>query len=159
MPDLTDHVIQAGNPLLGVSRFFTLRLPPAWNLAPGVSRPEIDASHERRRVRWVATGAFWYVVYDGERRWAMEFIGRVRPFSSRPLKPGSEPASVAGHPAQLSWRTRRRGLFHKRHDVRFMILEFDCPQSERRLRLEFSGWCPEAGFREVLASLEHLRCH
>jgi hypothetical protein len=156
--ELVPHVIQASNVLLGPSRFFTLKLPAAWNLAPGVGHPEIMASHERRRVRWVASGSFWYVLFDGERRWAMEFACHIRPISNRPLTTGTESTSVGGHPAQIRWRTARRGLF-KRHDVRFMTLEHDCPQSERRLTLEFSGWCPEEGFREVLDALQALECH
>ncbi|MBI4772439.1 MAG: hypothetical protein HY784_18920 [Chloroflexi bacterium] len=159
MPELVDHKIQASNVLLGESRFFTLRLPPEWTLAPGVSHPEITASHERRAVKWVAAGSFWYVLVDQERRRAMEFHGHLRPASGRPLRPGAEGAAVGGHPAEVHWKTRRRGPPWRRHDVTFMTVECECPQSERRLKLELSGWCPEASFREILASLAHLRCH
>jgi len=159
MPDYVEHRIQAGNPIMGSSQFFTLHLPPAWNLTSGAGHPEIVASHERREIKWVVNGNFYFILFDGQRRWAMEFIGRLRPISDRPLKPAIESASVSGHPAGVRWTTRRRGLPWRRHDITYMMVDYDCPYSERRVSLEFSGVCPEEGFREVLAALKLLRCH
>lgn len=133
-------------------------MPEAWDIAPGVSRPEVNASHERRSVRWVVDGRFWYVVYQRERGWAMEVSGRIRP-SGRPLPDKGELVSVGGHPASVDWRTARRGLPWRRHEVRFMTVDFECVPSERRITLEFSGWCPEQGFREVLQALQGVKCH
>lgn len=154
-----EHVFEAANPLMGSARFLTLRLGETWHVGRGVGHPEINASHERRSVRWVASGDFWYVLYDDDRGWAMEFHGTFRSIPSRRSKVGSEVAAVAGHPAHVEWRHRRRGLPWQRHDVHYMIVEYECPQSERSVRLEFSGWCPEEGFREILGSLTNLGCH
>ena len=159
MTEQIDHVIEANNLVLGNPRFLTLPLPGTWDIAPGVSRPEITAIHERRSVRWVANGDFWYVVYQRERGWAMEVNGRTRPFTGRKTTPSGETVSVGGHPASIRWKTRRRGLPWRRHDVQFMTVEFECVPSERRITLEFSGWCPEEGFREVLEGLHLLKCH
>jgi hypothetical protein len=115
--------------------------------------------HERQHKNWVATGAAWYVVYHSEKGWAMELATRIRPLGKTPQEVNGEPLSVAGHPAQVSWKTKRRGLPWNRHDVEFMTVDFDCPLSERHLQLEFSGWCPPEGFREILRALSRLRCH
>ncbi|HLC04353.1 MAG TPA: hypothetical protein VJK02_15065 [Anaerolineales bacterium] len=154
-----EHVLEVTNPLMGSARFLTLRLGQSWDLGQGVGHPEITARHERGSVRWVANGDFWYVLYDGERGWAMEFQGRFRSVSAHRPGDASELVSVAGHPAQVEWRRRRRGLPWQRHDVRYMTVEYDCPQSDRSVRLEFSGWCPEEGFREILGNLAKLGCH
>ncbi|OGO71758.1 MAG: hypothetical protein A2Z37_00250 [Chloroflexi bacterium RBG_19FT_COMBO_62_14] len=159
MTETIEHVLEAANPIIGTARFVSLRLGETWDLAQGVGHPEINASHERRSIRWVANGDFWYVLYDDERHWAMEFHGRFRPDALERTRPGSGLVSVAGHAAEVLWSHRRRGLPWRRHDVTFMTVEYDCPQSERSIMLEFSGWCPEEGFREVLASLARLRCH
>lgn len=159
MTETNEHVLEAANPLIGSARFVSLHLGESWDVAPGVGHPEINASHERRSIRWVANGDFWYVLYDHERHWAMEFHGSFRPDLLQRQRSSSELVSVAGHAAEVRWTTRRRGLPWQRHDVRYMTVEYDCPQSERRIRLEFSGWCPEEGFREVLTSLASMGCH
>jgi hypothetical protein len=157
--ETVEHVLEAANPIMGSARFLALRLSESWDVGRGVGHPEINASHERGSMRWVASGDFWYVLYDNERGWAMEFHGSFRPIQNhKPRLPG-EIASVAGHPAEVEWRHRRRGLPWQRHDVHYMIVAFDCPQSERSVRLEFSGWCPEEGFREILRSLATVKCH
>lgn len=155
---LITHDIYASNLILGESFFVGLRLPPSWKLAPGVSRPEIVAAHDRRSRKWVATGDAWYVVHDDDRRWVMELAIRVRPLTRNQDGPG-EIAPVGGHSARVVWKERRRGLPWQRHTVTFMTATHVCPLSERKIRLEFSGWCPMDGFREMLASLEHLVCH
>jgi hypothetical protein len=154
-----EHVLEVANPLMGSARFVTLRLRDTWEVGRGVGHPEISASHERRSVRWVANGDFWYVLFDQDRQWAMEFHGHFRPDTLARPRSGSELASVAGHAAEVRWNHRKRGLPWQRHDVTFMTVEYDCPQSERSIRLEFSGWCPEEGFREILRSLTKLGCH
>lgn len=155
--ELVNHEIFAQNLILGESLFLILKLPPQWQLAPGVSRPEIHATHERRGRKWVATGSAWYVVYDGERNWALELA-----ISSRPARNNireNDSVSIAGHTARLRWNEKRRGLPWQRHTVRYMTVDFECPQSEREIKLEFSGWCPETGFQEILQSVKQLQCH
>ncbi len=109
-------------------------------------------------------GNAWYVVYEGEQGWALEFVARIRPLSKHntvpPVEaPGGEPVSVFHHPAEISWRIKRRGLPWQRHDVKYMTVSFNCRQTERRLSLEFSGWCPQEGFEEILKALRFLECH
>ena len=153
------HEIYADNLLLGKSMLLTLHLPPAWQLAPGVGRPEVVATHERGGSTWVVTGDAWYVLVEEERRWALEMAVRVRPPGQGGTLPGGEAVSVAGHPGVLRWRERRRGLPWKRHRVTFMTLDFDCPHSERSIRLDFSGWCPRAGFQEILQAAGGTQGH
>jgi hypothetical protein len=157
--DLVSHKIFAENLLLGESLFLTLKLPPNWELAPGVSRPEIHATHDRRSKKWVASGNAWYVIYDTQQGWAMELAILTRPPRNRVREIESETVSIGGHPASLRWKVTRRGLPWQRHTVTFMIVEFDCLDSERHVKLELSGWCPDKGFQEVLGSLKRLSCH
>jgi hypothetical protein len=159
MTEFVDHVIEAKNLVLGNSRFLTLPLPDGWDLAPGVSRPEVSASHVRRDIRWVVHGDFWYVVFERDLGWAMEVYGRMRPASKRANTQKVETTSIGGHPAMVDWKVRRRGLPWKRHDVTYMTVEFECLPSERDILLEFSGWCPEEGFRQILRALNKLGCH
>ena len=162
--DLVNHEIYARNLIMGQVLFFNLNLPPEWHLAPGVSRPEINASSRQTEDgSWVVNGNAWYVVYQSERRWALELYASIRPLigqkSGRRITPNGGPVNIAGHNAELQWNTKRRGLPWKRHDVTFMTLTFDCPHTERRIKLEFSGWCPQEGFEEILESMRHLKCH
>jgi hypothetical protein len=153
-----EHVIEVKNLVLGNLRFLSLELPEGWEIAPGVSRPEVTAAHERRSVRWVANGDFWYVIYQRQAGWAMEVSCHLRPLG-RSAPTAGELHSIGGHTARVHWKTRRRGLPWQRHDVRFLKVELECVPSERRIALEFSGWCPEEGFRQVLQALRQLKCH
>ena len=157
--ELVKHEIFAQNLILGESLFLILKLPPHWQLGPGLSHPEIHATHERRGRKWVATGSAWYVVYDGERNWAMELAISTRParnkFSENPV----EAVSISGHVARLQRKEKRRGLPWQRHTVKYMIVDFECLHSEREIKLELSGWCPEEGFQEVLQAITQLQCH
>lgn len=150
---------------MGRSLLFDLNLPPHWHLAPGVSRPEVNAIFRRNdEEKFVVSGNAWYVVYDGNRGWALEFAAQIRPLANNKVNapmdtPKGEVISVANHPAEISWKVRRRGLPWQRHDVKYMTVSFKCHHTERRLCLEFSGWCPQEGFEEILKSLRFLKCH
>lgn len=157
--NLVNHEIYAGNYLLGDSQFLTLNLPPEWQIAQGVSRPDIVANHERRNKMWVANGKGWYVVYDGERRWAMEMAISIKSIPKTTHLTQVQSIFLNGHTADINWKSRRRGLPWRRHDVKFMTVDFDCQYTDRHLQLEFSGWCPQEGFDEILEALTHLRCH
>lgn len=89
----------------------------------------------------------------------MEVNGRMRPVSKRGNKVDGERVSVGGHPATVRWKVQRRGLPWRRHDVTYMTVEFECLPSERNIVLEFSGWCPQEGFRQILRALYNLECH
>jgi hypothetical protein len=156
--ELISHEIAAANIILGSSRFLTIFLPPEWDLAPGVGRPEIVASHERTGVRWVASGQAWYVVYHREKGWAMELLIDVGDLRRRPKKPGSEWLVVDGHEAQVRWWERGRGLF-KRRQITYLEIAHHCRRSGRFVRLELSGRCGEEGFRDLLRFIPKWRCH
>jgi hypothetical protein len=157
--ELIVHEIGTRNLLLGASRFLTLRLPATWDLAPGVGHPEVVASHERRRQKWVSSGKAWYVLHNAERQWAMELALEVGRRRSR-LAPGtvSEPVLVDGHEGWLRRWQRSRGLF-RRWQVSYVEVAYNCPQSDRFIRIELSGRCEEAAFEEVLATVSEWRCH
>lgn len=157
--ELIKHEIFADNLILGKSLFLELHLPPEWQLAPGVGRPEVHSMHERRYRKYVAYGDAWYVLHDDDRRWAVEFAISIRSGQMKEPKSPGESASVAGHPARVRWTEKRRGLPWQRHNVTFMTMHFECPQTDRYLKLDFSGWCPEEGFREILQLMRFSRCH
>lgn len=155
--NLVPHEISAANLIMGSSRFITLWMPPEWNLAPGVGRPEIVAAHERNDVKWVASGKGWYVVYNGEDNWVMEMkLDIAHPREK--WRPAGELLAINGHEGQVRWWERGRGIL-RRQMVTYMEVAYNCPQSERSIRLEFSGRCPEEGFRALLGFLPHWRCH
>lgn len=163
--DLVDHDIYAGNLIMGQSLLFTLNLPPHWHLAPGVSRPEVNAiARQSEDDQIVVNGNAWYVIYEGERNWALEFAARIRPLPKNKPDPSIGPSngqllSISNHPAKLEWKTTRRGLPWQRHDVKYMTIKFSCPRSDRQICLEFSGWCPQEGFEEILRAVRYLKCH
>jgi hypothetical protein len=158
-PELVKHEIGTRNILLGASTFLTLWLPPAWDLAPGVGHPEVVASHERRRQKWVASGKAWYVLQNAERNWAMELALEMgRPRARLPARAHSEPFEIEGHEGQLRRWQRARGLF-RRWQVNYVEVAYNCPQSDRFVRIELSGRCDQAAFEEVLATIPKWRCH
>lgn len=156
--DLTIHDISVSNLLLGEARLLRLLLPAAWDIARGIAPPDIHARHMRQGVPWMASGQAWYVLYHKELGWALELHVRVSPVDKPPPQ-NAEALTIAGHAAYLTRHTRRRGLPWKRHDVHFMTVSWYCPQTERHLSLEFSGWCPEEGFSQIKAALAQARCH
>jgi hypothetical protein len=158
-PNLVSHDLYAGSTLLGEALFFRLNLPERWQLAAGLSRPEVAATHQRKYKTWVANGDAWYVIYDQERRWALELAVRIRSLRRRNTDQPVDILSVGGHPASASRRTIRRGLPWKRHDVTYMTIAFECPITERRVELEFSGWCPNDGFEEMRQVVRYIICH
>lgn len=98
-------------------------------------------------------------MHQPQEKWALELALNLRPSGKAAAQAEGGEISIAGHPARLGWRTRRRGLPWNRHDVTFMTIDFTCPLSERRIQLEFSGWCPERGFQEMLQAMRELSCH
>jgi hypothetical protein len=153
------HVIEAGNPLMGSARFFSLSLPSEWKLAAGVGRPEVNASQLEGELRWVANGSFWYVLHHPVAKWALEFHCHIRPVRTSRMEPNGDHVIVGSHEAIARWETRRRGLPWQRHDVHFLTVDFTCPQSSRSIRLQFSGWCPKEGFQQILEALQNVQCH
>lgn len=156
--DLVQHEIATGNVLVGTSIFLSLALPKTWDITIGAGRPEITASHEHDGRRWVATGDAWYILHDTGRRWAME----IRITAKLPNRSRREIAvpdvTIAGHPACVTWKRRRRG-FIKRWSVTYVTVEFHCPHTERKLRLEFSGRLPDEAFQEMVKAARYARCH
>jgi hypothetical protein len=157
-PDLVSHEISARNPLLGASRFITLWLPAEWDIAPGVGGPEVVASHERNDLKWVSSGKGWYVIYNRDTRWAMEFRIDVKHPRKNDKPPPAGMMTIHGHDARVEWRERGRGIFRRKR-VTYMIVTYNCPLSERWVRLEFSGRCGQEAFRALLDYLPYWRCH
>ncbi len=157
MPDLIAHDIQVTNLLLGEARLIRLMLPATWDIDRGLAPPDLHARHTRQGVAWVASGEAWYVLYHKTHGWALELHIRVFP-TEKPAE-GGETLQIGQHTATIQWRTRRRGLPWRRHDVTFMTVSWYCPETERHISLEFSGWCPPEGFEQIKTALARLRCH
>ncbi len=153
------HKITIGNAVFGKARLLDIGLPEGWQLAPGVSHPEVMATHTRAGHMWVVAGNAWYVVYRPDEGWALEVAIHIRAASDKDSLPAPRQHWVQGHPAAVTWKTRRRGLPWRRHDVTFMTLTFLCPRTERRIVLEFSGWCPPDGFQQILEATQYWHCH
>ncbi len=158
--ELVLHEISTGNVLFGAATFLSLALPKVWYVSMGAGRPEITASHERNGQRWVATGDAWYILHDPDRRWAMEvrLTAKIPRRSRREQETSVPDLTIAGHPAKVTWQRRRRG-FIKRWSVTYLIVEFQCPPTERQLRLEFSGRVPDEAFQEMIEAARYHRCH
>lgn len=156
--ELTQHDIAVSNVLYGSVDFLSLQMPEIWDIAPGVGRPEIMAVHERNGHRWIVSGRAWYVLYHQELGWAME-LALHSSASQQQNKPGGEESiEVNNHPAQVRRWTRQRGLFRPKQ-ITFVEVSFFCAQSERHIRLEFSGRCPPEGFEEILKTVPYWKCH
>ena len=152
------HDISLHNLILGEARLFRLMLPEKWEITRGLAPPDMQARHMRGGVPWVAAGRAWYVVYHTELGWALELEVRVTSTEKTP-PPDSQPIEVGWHAGYIAWKTRRRGLPWKRHDVHFMTIGWYCPQTERHIELIFSGWCPQEGFDAIRAGIERTICH
>jgi hypothetical protein len=156
--DLVHHEITAGNILMGGSAFLSLALPETWDISMGAGHPEVTASQEHDGRRWVATGDAWYILHNTGQRWAME-VRLTAKLPARSRKETSVPeVTVAGHPARVTWKQRRRG-FIKRWSVTYVTVEFHCPPTKRQLRLEFSGRVPDEAFQEMIEAVRYVRCH
>ncbi len=156
--DLIYHEIAASNMLVGDTKFLVLPLPSAWEISIGAGRPEVTASHVRDEQRWVASGDAWYVLYNEGRRWAMELRLSAKPAGRFQEEPAVPELTVAGHPAAVSWASRRRGLI-KRWSVTYVTVTFYCAKTGRRLSVEFSGRLPDEAFREMVETARYIRCH
>jgi hypothetical protein len=143
---------------MGNSTFLSLALPKPWTISIGAGRPEITASHERNGRRWVATGDAWYILHDGDRRWAVEMRLSAKPVGRSPKPASVQESTIAGHPATVTWQRRKRG-FIKRWLVTYVTVEFHCPLTDRQLRLEFSGRAPDEAFQEIIEATQYVRCH
>lgn len=156
--DVVQHRIAINNVFVGVSDFLSLALPPGWEITLGAGPPEVTASHQRNGRRWVATGDAWYILHNPAHRRAMEMRLTARLPGRSPLQASGPEITVAGHPARVTWKRRKRG-FIKRWEVTYVTVEFVCPRTERRLKLEFSGRTSDTVFQEVVDAIQFLRCH
>ncbi|MEW5961838.1 MAG: hypothetical protein AB1801_29305 [Chloroflexota bacterium] len=156
--ELVHHDIAIANILVGASTFISLALPKTWDILKGAGQPEVTATHERNGRRWVVTGDAWYILHDPGRRWAME-LRLTAKLPGRSDRAAALPElTVAGHPARVTWQRRKRGLI-KRWPVTYVTVEFQCPQTERRLKLEFSGRVSDDAFQEMIEAAKFVRCH
>lgn len=156
--NLVRHDISVTNVLYGGAHFMTLRLPETWDIAPGVGRPEIVATHLRKDRRWIASGKAWYVLYHRELGWAMEVMLESRPAQRRMFPDSTETLDVHGHQAAVRRWQRKRGIIRPKM-ITFIEVIFNCPETDRWLRLEFSGRCPPEGFEQMLPLVSHWWCH
>ena len=157
--ELVRHDIAVSNVIFGSAHFMTLHLPGHWEIAPGVSHPEVMAAHDRADRKWIAAGRAWYVLYHAELGWAMELHLETRQKDFRAKADGQvKSIEVHGHPAIVRRWTRKRGLLQAK-TITFVEVTHTCNRSERSIRITLSGRCPEEGFSEVLASIARWRCH
>ena len=156
--ELVRHDIAVGNILYGHAQFITLRLTDQWDIAPGVGRPEVDATHDRCNRKWIATGKAWYVLFHRELGWAMELMLESRVQGKLNPTDDTEQITVNGHPALVRRRQRKRGVL-RRKIITCIEVIFNCEVSDRQLRIELSGRCPPEGFQQVMETIPKWWCH
>ncbi|HEY7347628.1 MAG TPA: hypothetical protein VH599_04860 [Ktedonobacterales bacterium] len=161
---MNQHLVAAGNYVLGTSNFLILNLPQGWRLFTGLHPAEVDNSTQVLDTRWVTNGRASYLLHSGAPGGKVELAVRVGQGEvSRWLNPlrqdGAASQMLVGR-HQAFYRLRQRGqpwLSRSRGDTLEMALY--CDTTRRTLALEFSGPEREEDRHALLEALGDSRCH
>ncbi|HET7640217.1 MAG TPA: hypothetical protein VFK47_15935, partial [Ktedonobacteraceae bacterium] len=74
---MNQHVVAAGNHVLGSTNFLILSLPEGWRLFTGLHPAEVDNSTQIRNTRWVTNGRASYLLHSGQPGGKVELALRV----------------------------------------------------------------------------------
>ncbi len=161
---MNQHLVAAGNYVLGTSNFLILNLPEGWRLFTGLYPAEVDNSIQISDARWVTNGRASYLLHSGEPGGKVELTVRVGQGEvGRWLNPLRQDASagqiaVGQHyalhrlrPRRQSWLSRNRG--------NILEVALYCNITRRTLLLEFSGPEHEADRHALVEALHGLVCH
>ena len=154
---LQPWMIQLQNPVFGRALLFVLFLPEGWHLQRGFAHPEIHGIQRRQELAWVTSADAHYLLVH-EDGYGLECQIRVRPDAGRGLTSQGE-VTVRGHPALVRRDSVRRGPPWRRRQVPRLMVDWICPETQRRFRIELVGRLPESQVQDLLQALDHLRCH
>ncbi len=161
---MNQHVVAAGNHVLGSTNFLILSLPEGWRLFTGLHPAEVDNSTQIGDTRWVTNGRASYLLHSGQPGGKVELalrigqgeVGRwLNSFHS------SDPAGqlvIGRHQAFYRLRPRRQSWFSRTEgDILEVVLY--CNVTRRTLALEFSGPEQEEQRMALLEALRGVVCH
>jgi hypothetical protein len=161
---MNQHLVAAGNYVLGTSNFLILNLPQGWRLFTGLYPAEVDNSTQVMDTRWVTNGRASYLLHSGAPGGKVELAVRVGQGEvSRwldALRQDSTASQIEMGQHQAYYRLRRRRqnwLSRSRGDTLEMVLY--CGSTRRTLALEFSGPEREEDRNALLEALNESRCH
>lgn len=163
--DLIPHPIAASNVLFGVSNFFVLPLPPAWELLRGPFEPEVERQARREEISWVLDGRAMYLLVHRGRRATVECHIHIAP-QRLPLKVPSGTGNwrqgrldIGGHPAAYVLGSQLRGWWPRQRVVTLRTALY-CEVVGRGIGVELLGEGGEEGhLQELLRALSQLQCH
>jgi hypothetical protein len=145
---MKQQLLAANHFVMGTTNILMIALPDTWRLLDGYAAPEVD--------RWSECG---------ERRWMSQGRAPYRLIEPHPEHPGLVRAEVelmitatpgaGGHEVRHAFTAARRGLL-RRTEVPALHLEVGCPETGRRLRLEFSAAVRDGTPAADRADLERL---
>jgi hypothetical protein len=161
---MNQHLVAAGNYVLGTSNFLILNLPQGWRLFTGLHPAEVDNSTQVLNTRWVTNGRASYLLHSGVPGGKVELALRVGQGEvSRWLDALRQDSAVGQvevdrHQAYYRLRQRKQNwLSRNRGDILEMV--FYCEATRRTLALEFSGPEREEDRKALLEALSESRCH
>jgi hypothetical protein len=161
---MNQHLVAAGNYVLGTSNFLILNLPQGWRLFTGLHPAEVDNSTQVLNTRWVTNGRASYLLHSGAPSGKVELAVRVgqgevdRWLNALRQDNAASQIEVSRH--QAFYRLRPRGkswMSRNRGDMLEMV--FYCDSTRRTLALEFSGPEREEDRHALLEALSGSLCH
>jgi hypothetical protein len=163
--ELRRYPLAAHNPLFGVTNFFVLPLPSAWELVRGPFAPEVDRQARRGDVAWVQEGHAMYLLINRSYRATVELHIAVKPRSTLPRLPAKTTGwrrahtEIGGHHAEYIVGEQRRGWWPRKR-LGMLCTAFYCDVLDRSIGVDLIGEDgDEAHLWEVLQALCQLQCH
>jgi hypothetical protein len=161
---MNQHVVAAGNHVLGSTNFLILSLPEGWRLFTGLHPAEIDNSTQIGDTRWVTNGRASYLLHSGQPGGKVELALRIgqgevgRWLNSFHSSDSAGQLVIGRHQAFYRLRPRRQSWFSRTGgDILEVVLY--CNVTRRTLALEFSGPEQEEQRMALLEALRGVVCH
>jgi hypothetical protein len=163
-PERKKQIVAAKNLLFGTSYFLILSLPEGWGITRSYLEPDVHSTLGRGGMVWVEAGQTDQIVFNRQRRIALDFMiqikrGNCDTLDLKEMQASSQgSAIVGGHPTSFSLGEVKQG-FIKKKSYKTLRLCFYCPELQHTLFLNFTGKCEESDLQEILDSLADLECH
>ncbi len=162
----SEHLISAGNIVLGVYRFIKLKLPDGWVVRRSEIPPEIVYTSEINGVSYVAEGiSYNYISHVlGDEGFQLKISCRKRSSvdESEILKRlkgrVTGTSSVSSHRSYFYIGEKRFGVFRKR-SFNYAKVVFFCDVTRRLFEVEILGTGSIDHLRSILKAIESSQCH
>jgi hypothetical protein len=161
---MNQHVVAAGNHVLGSTNFLILSLPEGWRLFTGLHPAEVDNSTQIRDTRWVTNGRASYLLHSGQPGGKVELALRIgqgevrRWLNSFHSSDSAGQLAIGKHQAFYRHRPRRQSWFSRNQGDLLEVVLY-CDVTRRTLMLEFSGPEQEEQRLALLEALRGVVCH